>query len=853
MNKLRENLLRWLLPALSLAVFGAVAWVIHHELAGTHLRDVLRYFRATPPAAIFAAGLCTMASYWLLGFYDVLGLRYVGRQVPPSTTFFTAFIASAFGHNLGVAAFTGAAVRYRIYGTQGLNAADVATLAGFCSVTGGIGLAFLTGVSVIANPQLAGALLHLHGSVVIVLGIALLAAIGAYVVWSFTGRAAVELRGWALLPPAPMVALLQVVLAVTDLAISAAVPYLLLPAAAHVSYLEFAGLYAIAMAAGIASHVPGGLGVFESIMVLALPDVPVEQLLGGLLSWRLIYYFLPLIAAALLFAAQELRNGRRHLARFEALASAYITPIVPQVAGSLSYVAGFVLLVSGATPGVDTRIARLVHVLPLSVLEFSHLAGSVVGLGLVIIARALFRRIGAAYQIALWLLAAGALASILKGLDIEEALLSLIVMATLWLGRRAFYRRASILGSRFTPAWIASLLIVLGTTVWIGLFAHRHVEYAHSLWWTFAFDADAPRMLRATLVITVIAAGFLTMNLLRPERPEPGRATPEELERARRAIRCSSNTLASVALTGDKRLLFHEAGDAFIMYQISGRSWIALGDPVGPRERHEELVWRFRELSDKHGGWSVFYQVSGDRLPLYVDLGFSVLKLGEEARISLQDFSLEGSSRAELRTQRRRAQKDGASFEVLLPAQIDAVLPELRRVSDAWLADKVTAEKGFSVGYFEENYVRQFPVAIVRTEGSVSAFATLWVTDDHEEISVDLMRFAADAPRAAMDYLFVELLLWAQAAGYRWLNIGMSPLAGLEKHPLAPAWHRVGNFVFRYGEHFYNFEGLRRYKMKFNPTWEPKYLVAPGGMALPRILLDVSVLIAGGVKELFHK
>lgn len=853
MHKLRENLFRWLLPAVSLAVFGAVAWVIHHELARTHLHDVLHYFRATEPAAIFAAGLCTMCSYWLLGFYDVLGLRYVGRQVPASTTFFTAFIASAFGHNLGVAAFTGAAVRYRIYGTQGLNAADVATLAGFCSVTSGIGLAVLTGVSVMADPELAGALLHLHGSVVTILGLAMLCGVAAYGAWSFTGKAAVEIRGWSLLPPVPRVALLQIALAVTDLSIAAAVPYLLLPAGAHVTYVEFAGVYAIAIVAGIASHVPGGLGVFESVMVLALPEVPVEQLLGGLLAWRLIYYFLPLIAAALLFAAQELRNSRRQLARFEALASAYITPIIPQVAGSLSYVAGFVLLVSGATPAVDTRIAHLVGVLPLGVLEFSHLVGSVVGLGLVIIARALFRRIGAAYQIALWLLGAGAVASILKGLDVEEALLSLIVMATLWLGRRAFYRRASIMASRFTPAWIASLLIVLGTTVWIGLFAHRHVEYANSLWWTFAVDADAPRMLRATLVITLVAAGFLTVNLLRPARPEPGHATSEELQRARVAIRSSSNTLASVALTGDKRLLFHEAGDAFIMYQISGRSWIALGDPVGPRERHEELVWRFRELSDLHGGWSVFYQVSGDRLPLYVDLGLSVLKLGEEARISLPDFSLEGSARAELRTQRRRAQKDGASFEVLQPAQLEAVLPELRRVSDGWLEEKATAEKGFSVGYFEESYVRQFPVAVVRTDGAVSAFATLWVTDDHEEISVDLMRFASDAPRAAMDYLFVELLLWAQQAGYQWLNIGMSPLSGLEKHPLAPAWHRVGNFVFRYGEHFYNFEGLRRYKMKFNPTWEPKYLVAPGGIALPRILLDVSVLIAGGMKELFHK
>ncbi|MDE2053011.1 MAG: DUF2156 domain-containing protein, partial [Gammaproteobacteria bacterium] len=87
--------------------------------------------------------------------------------------------------------------------------------------------------------------------------------------------------------------------------------------------------------------------------------------------------------------------------------------------------------------------------------------------------------------------------------------------------------------------------------------------------------------------------------------------------------------------------------------------------------------------------------------------------------------------------------------------------------------------------------------------------------------------------------------------GYLWFNLGMAPLSGLDRHPLAPAWHRVGNFVFRHGEHFYNFEGLRRYKAKFDPHWEPKYLIARGGIALPRVLMDISVLIAGGVKELF--
>jgi phosphatidylglycerol lysyltransferase len=184
---------------------------------------------------------------------------------------------------------------------------------------------------------------------------------------------------------------------------------------------------------------------------------------------------------------------------------------------------------------------------------------------------------------------------------------------------------------------------------------------------------------------------------------------------------------------------------------------------------------------------------------------------------------------------------------------VDAILPVLGRISSAWLASKSTGEKRFSVGAFTPEYVRQFPVAVVRSQGTPAAFANLWTTANKAELSVDLMRFDPDAPRGAMDYLFIELMLWGRAQGYRWFNLGMAPLSGLEAHPLAPAWHRVGNFIFRHGEHFYNFEGLRRYKTKFDPVWEPRYLAARGGIALPRVLVDVSVLIAGGMKELFAR
>jgi phosphatidylglycerol lysyltransferase len=133
------------------------------------------------------------------------------------------------------------------------------------------------------------------------------------------------------------------------------------------------------------------------------------------------------------------------------------------------------------------------------------------------------------------------------------------------------------------------------------------------------------------------------------------------------------------------------------------------------------------------------------------------------------------------------------------------------------------------------------------------AFANLWPTITREELSVDLMRYSQLAPKGVMDYLFVEVMLWGKAQGYQWFNLGMAPLSGLEQHPLAPIWHRVGNLVFDVGGHFYNFEGLRRYKEKFLPVWEPRYLAAPGGLALPRVLLDVTSLIAGGLREIVSK
>jgi phosphatidylglycerol lysyltransferase len=238
---------------------------------------------------------------------------------------------------------------------------------------------------------------------------------------------------------------------------------------------------------------------------------------------------------------------------------------------------------------------------------------------------------------------------------------------------------------------------------------------------------------------------------------------------------------------------------------------------------------------------------------LYIDLGLTLSKLGEEARVPLRVFSLEGPGRADLRQMHRRARRDGAEFEVVPRKHVPAIMPELRIVSECWMAEKQAGEKRFSLGYFDEHYLSHFDCAVVRRAGVIVAFANLWRAGVNMELSVDLMRYSDAAPKGVIDFLLVESMLWGKAQKYQWFNLGMAPLSGLEEHALAPTWHKLGRMVQRYGEAFYHFEGLRKYKEKFLPVWRPRYLAAAGKFGVAGALLDVTSLISGGVTKALKK
>jgi len=834
---------------LSVTVLSVALWVLHGEIVELKPAAILTYARSLPLAHLLASVAFTSCGYLVLTLYDALALRYVRHPLAYRHSAWASFTAFAVAHNVGVAALSGGSIRYRVYSLLGLSGSGITRIILFISVTFALGASALLGIAILSASPAEISVLRFSPALRDTLGITLLAVPAAYFLATVWIRTPIALGKWEVTLPSPKIGLAQVMVSVADLAFAGAALFVLLKPELNVGFIPFMGIYLIAVAAGLVSNVPGGIGVFEAVLLLCLPGVERSALLGTVIVYRLIYYVAPLALALLLLAANEAKQHRTLLESSTRRAELWLTATAPQLIGLAVFLAGCVLLVSGATPAVGNRLTLMARLIPLPLLELSHLAGSVLGVGLLVLARGLFHRLRSASLTAAGLLVAGIIASLAKGLDYEEALILLAVLGLLWLSRGEFYRRGDVLAQDYSPGWVAAIVMGICFAVWIGLVSFRHVPYSQELWWQFAFHSDAPRMLRASLMAGLASASLAFWKILRSGRPTPAAEPPRfGMDRVQAVIASAGPASANAALVGDKQFLWAPDGQAFVTYQRSANHWIALGDPVGPESERKDMAWRFKELADLNDGRAVFYEVPEHSLHLYIDMGLTLAKLGEEAWVSLDDYSLEGPRRAKFRQAVNHATREGLRFEVVPSTEVGHILPALRSVSDDWLRDKSGSEKGFSLGAFSEPYIVRFDCAVVRLADEIVAFANLWTARATGELSVDLMRYNDRAPGGVMDYLFTELMLWGKSNGFNWFNLGMAPLSGLEQHELAPSWHKIGGLLFRHGDAFYNFEGLRRYKQKFDPEWRARYIACPGGLlSLPRALLESARLISGGV------
>jgi phosphatidylglycerol lysyltransferase len=828
---------------LALSLFGGALYLLHRQVAAYNPQDVRTAVTALSWERIIAALGLTGASYTLLILYDLLALRHMHKTLPFRRVALASFTSYAFTHSFGFGSLMHATIRYRLYAPLGLRTAEIAEITAFVNITFMIGLAIIFPLIALFHASaLEG--MGLPKATSVVFGTGALTLAGAYAaLGSWVQR--LQLFGFVLKVPSPTTTFAQIGLSLADLALAGAVFFMCLPDSAVVSYPHVLAVFVVALTAGIISHVPGGLGVFESIVLMGLSsEVPGNEVLAALLVFRVMYFLVPLVTACVLFGGLELIQARRRIKRVSQDLAGWLAPAAPTVLAGCSFIGGAVLLFTNATPESGMRLQLVSAVLRLPVIEASHFVGSVVGVFLLLLSSHLQRRSRAAWLITLLLLLLGGVAELFTGLEWGSAVLLLLLCLVLLASRDEFYRRSALVAEPFTPGRFLAIGVVLGSTLWLGLFSYRQVGYSDELWWHFALYGDASRFLRASVAVAVIALAAAAVGLLASAMTLSGVTGQDTVTRAAEIVAQSPEARANLALLGDKRILFHPAGDSFLIFGIVRRSWVMLGDPIGPFSRWRDLLCQLAAEAANHGGWPIFFGIGEAAAQICNKLGFAVRRIGDQTIVPLDQFAIENLS-PELQEIHRQIAILGCQFEAVASESIPALIPELLPVSEDWLRGKHTSQRDLLMPAFHEHYLGRLSVGVVRSGGRILAFASLVGSAGKAELSVELVRFVGNAPTGILDFTIAEAIVWAKGQGYRTVNLGLAPLRGLDRRNTVSRWNRFGADLYRHGEHYSDFNELRRAKAGFAARWSPRFVSSRPGLSLARALPDLAKLVAG--------
>ncbi|WP_309706812.1 flippase-like domain-containing protein [Armatimonas sp.] len=589
----------------------------------------------------------------------------------------------------------------------------------------------------------------------------------------------------------------------------------------------------------IVTITPDGLGAVEGMMSLTFVSlgVPIVKATAVTLAFRGLALWLPLAVGGLLHFSRLRRNIRGDMA--------------VRMISTLTALMGLTNLLSATLPALGLRLAFLRNHLPLEVRYGSRLATVLAAFALLLLAQGLLRRKQLAHRLTMAALVLSVVAHLSKGLDWEEATLALGLLLALWSQRTKFIARSD--GPSIHQGFRV-LLGALGFTLVYGVFGFwlldRHFAYnfgfraalEQTLAMFFSFSDSGPLPMTrfghwfTDSIYTVAATtlGYALFTLLQPVLLRQ-HATVAEQEKARLIVEAHGrSSLARFVLLSDK-LYWFSPGGSVVGYALVGRSAVALGDPIGQQEDCAVAIEGFVAFCTENDWEPAFYQTLPDHLDAYETAGLQALGIGSEAVVELESFTLAGRAGKSLRGGVGRLRKSGYTAEVLSPPYTPEFLHQLKAVSDDWLHQQHGGEKRFSLGWFDEIYLSAGPVTVVYDPGgTVVAFANIIPEYQKSESTIDLMRRRRSAESGVMDLLFVTLFEWAKEQGFATFNLGLSPLSGVGQDATDPLVERVLNLVFRRGGRFYSFEGLHAYKRKFQPRWEPRYLIYRSSLALPQ-------------------
>lgn len=812
---------RWIWPLAVIAIVFTVTW---SDLRSVEYRQVRDALHRVDSSWVIVAVLLTIANFAVMGLYDVICLW--DTPVRRRERWWIGTLAFAWSNFLTLGPVAGPAVRFWLYRPLGvsfntLRQAIVSIAAGYSS-----GLLLWIVFILLPLPQTGWSPFARVG---LAFGAAFLA-----------GRLAGKVQVWKRFPI--WVREMNVnwsalfMLGGLDWLLTFLVFSACLRAAGVELGLERLGrLYYLGQGVGVLSLIPGGLGSADAFWLSSL-GVVVGEAAAGLVLYRTIYCLLPWSTASVLL----LRRAVHSKVRWAGPARWFVSLIV--------LLSGCLMLISSATPSLADRMWILGRVVPLVVLETSHVASAIFGLFLFVLARGLMKGYRYAYRTTIALLLGGVAGCLLKGLDYEEAIIFVLTAALLWTHAELFNLPSRTGGTAI--AILAPITLAIVVFAAAGLTSYEGGQLSGAFWLAFpqnfSHSAEAARFLRTLSVLLLfglLIAVYLIMRI-------PHRYVPPSREDVDRALalheKLGKGTHALMAGNGDKSILFLQ-DKGFCLYRTVGRYMVVFADPTIEMGMERQCLAIIFQRAAELDRTLVFYQISARWLPVLHDFGYSFFKLGEEAYVDLDQFRIPETKGNAMRSTLSRFHGDGYRFRVLPAAEVPSHLPELKAISDAWLCSKRIRERQFSIGSFDAEYLSNFPCATVTdSAGKLVAFANVLPGPNQDVFSVDLMRYTPDGPSDIMDLLLLSLFEWGKERGFRTFYLGVAPVATAVDVRQASLGERLANMLFQHGEHWYDFKSIRLSKQKYDPRWVPRYVAYPAFWMMPQVILNVAALVAGG-------
>lgn len=593
-----------------------------------------------------------------------------------------------------------------------------------------------------------------------------------------------------------------------------------------VNFSNLVLIYCVSNVFGQISLMQDGLVVSDLLQIHLLSKlIEPRAAIIAILMYRMVSSVIPWIISLIMILRRiyDNYNTDQHKKQFAFNILSIFTLIV-----------GIILCLSVATPSILLRIKFLRRFVKKDVLILARFITLTSGGLLILLSQGIKKSVKKSFYIAETVLIISVFSTLLKGLDIEESIITLILGIVMYIMKDGFTEKAI----KFRTKYFANTIIKLSSVTVFFIFISNSVRkvnfFSSHRKYSLQYLIENKKFI-LLYVLFVLILSYLA-QYTRTKKITFSKLTDEDFSKIGKFLgEYGGNEFSHLVYLNDKNVYFDKTNTVMIMYRPVQNSVIVLGDPIGKKENFVEAINDFIIYCNEYHMNVCFYEINGENLELYCDQGFRFVKVGQDATLNLNEFSLVGKKN---RTWRHVINNfDKGNYEFKVEEATDNLLSQMKVVSDKWLGNK--NEMGFSLGFFDEDYLKRTKIACIYKGNELLAFANLQPFYDNKTLSIDLMRYDRSNEDGLMDFIFIKLILWGQDNNFEKFYLGMAPLSKVGDKIYSKKKEKILNIVYNTQNKIYNFKGLRNYKDKFKPDWSNKYIAYTSDFNLPYILINV--------------